>query len=135
MIVDLLGLPLAVKVHGAKHHDSRGARLALCSLVGEVRGLQVVFADSGYRGKLGTWTQEMFGIVIQVVKRTAQHVFEILPKRWVVERTFAWLSACRRLARDYERTIASAEAFIKLAAVRLCLKRLTRLATASGDLP
>jgi len=86
-----------------------------------------IFADAGYQGaraalaaaKTGSW-------IIEIVKRTDLHKFVVLPKRWIVERTLAWISRNRRLARDYERYAGTVVAFIKLAMIRLMLRRLTR---------
>ena len=79
--------------------------------------------DGGYTGSLINWALSMFGWNMQVIKRCQQHIFRVLPKRWVVERTFAWLSQSRRLSKDYEVSVASAEAFIKIA----CIRRMVRL--------
>lgn len=86
-----------------------------------------IFADGGYQGpkmaaivaKTGTWT-------LQIVKRTELHRFVVLPKRWVVERSFAWISRNRRLARDFERYARTVAAFVRLAMIRIMLRRLTR---------
>lgn len=86
--------------------------------------VQNIYADGGYSGKLIAWAQEMFGWVVEVVKRSDSGKFVVLPKRWIVERTFAWLAQCRRLNRDYEVNPRQSEAMIKLAMIRLLLKRL-----------
>jgi transposase len=86
-----------------------------------------IFADAGYQGprlaaavaKTGTWT-------IEIVKRNERHRFVVLPKRWIVERTLAWISRNRRLARDFERYARTTVAFIRLAMIRLMLRRLTK---------
>ena len=77
----------------------------------------------GYTSSLINWALSMFGWNMQVTKRRQRHGFEALPKRWIVERTFAWLSQSRRLSKDYEVSVASAEAFIKTA----CIRRMVRL--------
>ena len=85
-----------------------------------------IFADANYQGpklaatmvRTGTWT-------IEIVKRNEAHHFVVLPKRWIVERTLAWISRCRRLAKDFERYARKAVAFIRLAMIRLMLRRLT----------
>ena len=117
---------LSVVVHPADVQDRDGA----ADLLRRARRLfpfvEVIFADGGYQGpkmaavvaKSGTWK-------LEIVKRTELHRFVVLPKRWVVERTFAWISRCRRLARDFERHIRSVVAFIRLAMIRLMLRRLT----------
>lgn len=87
--------------------------------------LQVTWADGGYTDKLGIWMENEFGIRLQVVKRVdAQAGFKLLPRRWVVERTFAWLGRYRRLSKDYERCPKSSEAMVYLASIRRLLHRL-----------
>ena len=81
--------------------------------------LKTIFVDGGYTGSLINWALSMFGWNMQVVKRCQQRVFRVLPKRWIVERTFAWLSQSRRFSKGYEVTVASVEAFVKIACVRL----------------
>jgi putative transposase len=89
--------------------------------------LEKIFADGGYRGELVDWVQQNLHIVLEIVlKLDDQKGFQVLPKRWVIERTFAWISRNRRLARDYERLAQSSEAFIYLAMIRLGLRRLAR---------
>lgn len=122
--VDTFGFILAVVVHSAGIQDRTGARAVLIRLFGIVTPLQKIYVDGGYAGKLLAWTQDMFGWVIEVVKRNETGKFVVLPKRWIVERTFAWLANCRRLNRDYEINPRQSEAMIKLAMVHLLLKRL-----------
>jgi len=94
--------------------------------------IERIFADAGYQGpktaaaiaKSGTWK-------LEIVKRCELHRFVVLPKRWIVERTLAWISHNRRLARDFERYARSAAAFIRLAMIRIMLRRLTRPALCS----
>ena len=74
--------------------------------------IQTVFVDGGYTGTLIDWAKQMFGYTVEVVKRTDQHLFKVLPKRWIVERTFAWLNWSRRLSKDYELRHTSAETMI-----------------------
>lgn len=123
--VDTLGFILAVVVHSAGIQDRTGARAVLIRLFGIIAHLQKIYVDGGYAGKLITWAQGMFGWVIEVVKRNETGKFVVLPKRWIVERTFAWLANYRRLNRDYEINPRQSEALIKLAMVHLLLKRLT----------
>lgn len=120
--VDTLGLLLAVVVHSAGIEDRVGARALLIRLFCEFASIKKIFADSGYTGTLIGWCMGMFGWIVQIVKRTELHRFVVLPKRWIVERTFAWLSQSRRLSKDYEITVASAEAFIKISSIRTMLK-------------
>jgi transposase len=122
--VDTMGLVLAVVVHSAGIQDRVGARAVLVRLFASMDTIQTVFVDGGYSGKLIDWSKEMFGWLITVVKRTEAHKFEVLPKRWIVERTLAWLTNSRRLVRDYEVSPKQAEAMIKVAMIHLMLKRL-----------
>jgi hypothetical protein len=86
-----------------------------------------VFADQGFAGRLLDWAHRTLGMVIDIVRKPAdQRGFEVHPKRWVVERTLAWLTAYRRLARDYERDPAMSEEFIRWAAISQMLRRVTR---------
>jgi putative transposase len=125
LVVDTEGLPLALLVHPADVQDSHGAIPLLIGLRTRFPALAHVFADRAYRGpkllaaisQAGDWTIE----IITRIKRIG--VFKPEPRRWVVERTFAWFGRSRRLARDFERTIASAEAWVLLAAVRLLARR------------
>ena len=89
--------------------------------------LKKIFADGGYPGDLEAWVQVNLQAVLEIVlKLEGQKGFQVLPKRWVVERTFAWITRNRRLARDYERLAASSEAFIYVAMIRLGLRRLAQ---------
>ena len=128
ILTDTLGLMVGLVVHGADVQDRDGAPAVLQSIRHRYPWLRHVFADGGYGGaklrgrlsKIGAWT-------IQVVKRTDKAKgFELLPRRWVVERTFAWLGRCRRLAKDFETSLASAEAWILIASIRLLTRRLAR---------
>lgn len=108
---------------GGDTGSDRGAR---CSHppVSPGPNVQKVFADGGYAGKLIGWSMAMFGWVVEIVKRNETGKFVILPKRWIVERTFAWLAFSRRLNRDYEINPRQSEAMVKLAMIHLLLKRL-----------
>jgi len=89
--------------------------------------IQRIFADAGYQGPKMAQAVAATGCwEIEIVKRTDLHRFVVLPRRWIVERTFAWISRNRRLARDFERYSNSVAAFIRLAMIRIMLKRLTR---------
>ena len=122
--VDAQGLLLAVVVHSAGIQDRVGARALMIRLFASLPNLKAVFADGGYTGALIGWVRAMFGWVLTVVKRTETHRFVVLPKRWIVERTFAWLNWSRRLSKDYEVRIDSSETMIKIAMAALLLKRL-----------
>ena len=119
---------LNVVVHSADLQDRDGAPLVLDRRTRRLFPfIERIFADAGYQGpKLaravaatGTWA-------IEIVKRNELHRFVVLPKRWIVERTLAWISRNRRLARDFERYARTVAAFIRLAMIRLMLRRLTR---------
>jgi len=87
--------------------------------------LAKIFADGGYRGELVDWVQKNLNVVLEIVLKLGdQKGFQVLPKRWVIERTFAWITRNRRLARDYERLAESSEAFIYVAMIRLGLRHL-----------
>jgi transposase len=89
--------------------------------------IERIFADTGYQGPKATKAVADTGRwLLEIVKRTDAHNFVVLPKRWVVERTFAWISRNRRLARDFERYARTVAAFLRLAMIRLMLRRLTR---------
>jgi putative transposase len=128
LAVDALGLLLAVVVHSAALQDRAGAKLVLAALAaGGFPRLRLLWADGGYRGKLVAWVQEHCGWLLQIVRRSDDVTgFQVLPRRWVVERTFAWLSRYRRLSKDYEYLTASSEAMIYVAMIHLMLVRLAR---------
>lgn len=123
IVVDTLGLLLYVLVHSASLQDRDGARLVLEKLKSLFPTLKVVFADGGYTGKLVQWVEQLTVFVLRIVKRTDKG-FKILPKRWIVERTFGWFGKYRRLAKDYERLAENSEATIKLVMINLMLRRL-----------
>ena len=89
--------------------------------------IERIFGDAGYQGpKAATAVADTGRWVLEIVKRSEAHTFVVLPKRWVVERTLAWISRHRRLARDFERYARTVAAFVRLAMIRLMLRRLTR---------
>lgn len=122
--VDTQGWLLAVIVHSASIQDRVGARAVLTRLFATFSTLSAVFVDGGYTGKLIDWAKAMFDWSVQVVKRTEAHRFAVLPKRWIVERTFAWLNHFRRLCKDHEILPASSETFITIAMIHLALRRM-----------
>jgi putative transposase len=125
-VVDTLGLVLAVVVHAANIQDRDGAMLVLEKLRGLFPRLSLIWADGGYAGKLIDWCASVGHWVLQIVKRCDDVVgFIVLPRRWVVERTFAWLGKYRRLSKDYESLTQSSETMIYLAMINLMLHRLT----------
>lgn len=122
-----MGLLLTVVVHSAGIQDRTGAKAVLIRLFASFNSIQTVFADGGYSGKLIDWAGAMFGWLLTIVKRTDAHRFVLLPKRWIVERTFAWMNHSRRLSKDYEITVQSAEAFVCISCIRLMLRRFKQL--------
>lgn len=126
VIVDTLGLLWAVVVHAASDQDQSGACRVLYGLWEQVRSIQVIFGDSAYgRAGLPEWVRSTLGWIIQPVLRPVNASgFVVLPKRWIVERTFAWLGRNRRLSKDYERNPATSETMIRIAMTHLMLKRL-----------
>jgi transposase len=127
ILVDTLGLLLSVVVHPADIQDRDGVYEVLRQARRSFPFIERIFADAGYQGPraaqaaadTGSWT-------LEIVKRTEAHQFVVLPKRWIVERTFAWATRHRRLARDFERYASTVVAFFRLAMIRLMLRRLTK---------
>ena len=123
--MDTIGLLLAVVVHPADIQDRDGAKLVIDKMIGRFPRLRLVWADADYAGKLIEWVWTLTGWALEIVKRPRDsHQFEVLPRRWVVERTFAWLSRCRRLSKDYEALSNTTEAWINIAMIHLMLRRL-----------
>jgi len=112
-------------VHSAGIQDRVGARALLLRLSYRFKGIVKIFADGGYTGTLIDWAKEMFGYKVEIVKRSDQKGFQVLPKRWIVERTFAWNNWSRRLSKDYELSQKSAETMIHIAFVHQLLRRST----------
>ena len=130
IVVDTQGLLLAVTVHPADIQDRDGAKLVLQRLLGRLPRLEHIWADGAYAGKLVGWAQHIGGWKLELVRRRAhQHTFQVLPRRWVVERTFAWLGRQRRLSKDYEGLPETGEAWIFTAMTGLMLRRLARSPT------
>jgi transposase len=137
--VDTAGLLLAVVITAASIQDRDGARPLLWNLHRACRRVRLVWADAAYTGKLAAWAAAL-RIDIEVVAKRDRHTFEVLPRRWVAERTFAWISKHRRTVRDYEYLTASHEAMILWAMIALMTHRLaeTELSDAhsgAGRLP
>jgi putative transposase len=155
LLVDTEGLVLKVKVHSAKVPDQDGLKLLLESGRTEALNLKHLWLDAGYEGRGKRWVEEVLGLSIEIVRRPAKLLpekvarvwaaewakegvkpdwekllprrrFQVLPRRWVVERTFSWLSQNRRMSKDYERLCATAEAFVYVAMTRLMVRRLAR---------
>ena len=130
IVVDTLGLLLIVVVHSASVQDGAGGLLVLQRLFDQIKQnvhnrwcrLKLIWADGAY-ATISAPTRKQFGWTIEIVRpKEGQKGFVVLPRRWVVERTFGWLGRYRRLARDYEHTVASSEALTYLASIRRMLK-------------
>jgi putative transposase len=155
LLVDTEGLVLKAKVHSAKVPDQDGLRLLLESARDKLSRLKHLWVDAGYQGRGRRWAEEILVLSVEVVRKPPKPVpekvakvwaqewakevkevnwqslmlprgFQVLPRRWVVERTFAWISHNRRMAKDYERLCATGEAFVYAAMTRLMLRRLVR---------
>jgi putative transposase len=155
LLVDTEGLVLKVKVHSAKIPDQDGIKLLLKAAYDGLTRLSHLWVDAGYQGRGKKWAEEVFGLSVEIVHRTPKPTpeklakiwaeewakegkkvdwqrlmpprgFRVLPRRWVVERTFAWLSQNRRMSKDYERLCATGEAFVYAAMSRLMVRRLAR---------
>jgi len=122
IVVDTLGLIMVLVVHAADIQDREGAMLVLKLLKGKFPRLKKIWADGGYAGQLIGWTAKTGGWILEIVKRTDKlKKFVVLPKRWIVERTFGWLGRYRRLSKDYELTIPSSESMIYMAMINRML--------------
>jgi transposase len=141
LLVDTQGLIIRAVVHPADILDRHGAKLLLAPLQDRLPRLQHIWADSAYSGQARAWIEATLGCTVEIVKHwwtgirwvwvgpgqeppTIPRGFQVLPRRWVVERTFAWLVMYRRLAKDYEELPATSEALIYLAMSRLMVRRL-----------
>ena len=153
LLVDTEGLVLRVKVHSAKLPDQDGIKLLLKAARQCLPRLSHLWVDAGYQGRGKEWVEQELGLSVEVVHRTPKPTsekiariwaqewakegreidwqrllprrgFEVLPRRWVVERTFSWLSQNRRMSKDYERLCATGEAFVYAAMTRLMVRRL-----------
>lgn len=133
ILVDTIGLLLMVVVHAANIQDRDGAKTVLDKAKSCFPRLRLVWADGGYRGKLIDWVKQVCGWTLEIVKRDkGVQGFQVLPRRWVVERTFGWLGRYRRLSKDYEGLTESSEAMIYAAMIRLMVRRLGRRVQAAS---
>jgi putative transposase len=155
LLVDTEGMVLKVKVHSAKVPDQDGLRVLLESARARLSRLKHLWVDAGYQGRGRRWAQEVLGLSVEVVRKPQKPIpeqvakvwaeqwakegnevdwqglmpprgFQVLPRRWVVERTFAWICHNRRMSKDYERLCATGEAFVYAAMTRLMVRRLAR---------
>ena len=155
LLVDTEGLVLKAKIHSAKVPDQDGIKLLLKTARERLPRLSYLWVDAGYQGRGKEWAEKALGLSVEVVHRTPKPTsektariwaeewskegrkidwqkllprrgFEVLPRRWVVERTFSWLSQNRRMSKDYERLCATGEAFVYAAMARIMVRRLAR---------
>jgi transposase len=132
--VDTLGLLLSVLVTAASVQDRDGAYRLLATLRERFSTITLIWADGGYAGRLVSWAHTVLALTLTIVKRTDDTTgFVVLPRRWVVERTFGWLLRYRRLVRDYERRPEHHEAMVLWATVTIMTRQLDR--TTSGTPP
>ena len=126
ILVDTIGLLLLVMVLPANVQDRDGAKQLLAAFFSQktYRRVKHIWADGGYAGTLLAWSRRVWRCTIEIVKRSDLHAFKVLPRRWVVERTFGWFGRYRRLSRDYERQAHTGETMVYLAMIRLMLARL-----------
>lgn len=125
IVTDSMGLLLTVMVHAANIHDSKGAFDVIATLKGRFGRLIKIVADGGYRGELISKTKAAFGFILDIVLRPDESPkFKVIPKRWVVERTFAWFESYRRLSKDFEYLTDTSETMIQVAMIKLMLNRI-----------
>ena len=124
LLVDTLGLLLIIVVHAAGIQDRDGAKLVLKQARKRFPSLRLIWADGGYAGQLVTWVKQKCGWVLQTILRPVGVAgFVVLPRRWVVERTFAWLTTYRRLAKDYEYRTDVSQTMVLVAMIHLMARR------------
>lgn len=122
--VDTSGLPHAIHVTTANIGDRAGAVAMVQKWDSHLGAVEKIVVDAGYTGEaFADAIQGILGATVEVVKRSELHCFKVMPKRWVVERSFAWLEKCRRLWKNCERTLAASMQMVVLAFVALLLKR------------
>jgi putative transposase len=140
LLVDTEGLVIGVAVHEANIADRDGAKLLVEKVGDQLPRMEKVWADRGYNGKIGEWIKERLGWTLEIVKPPRRWVrvpaneepppypagFIVLPRRWVIERTIAWIMRNRRMSRDYEFLCETTEALIYVAMIRLMLRRLAK---------
>ncbi|WP_455754771.1 IS5 family transposase [Streptomyces prasinus] len=138
IVTDTLGLLLAVHVVAASIQDRDGARRPLLWTRLDHPGVKKIWADQGFAGRLVDWTAQILGRELEIVRKDpGQRGFKVQPKRWAIERTLSWITAHRRLARDYEQQPAHSETMIRWAMIGIMVRRLTRgrPATRRGSRP
>ena len=127
VVVDVLGLLIGIVVHAANIQDRDGARILVLRVKDRLPRVKLVWADGGYRGELVRWFEDEAGWTLEIVKRDADlSTFKVLPKRWIVERTFGWLMFWRIMNRHHERKHDTAEADMRVVMIKNMLRFLTR---------
>jgi putative transposase len=127
IVTDTMGFIMAVVVHSAEIQDREGAKMVLQELGFKFPRLKKILADGGYKGELALWLLQLTGCILEIVSKVAGvGGFNVIPKRWVVERTFGWFNFNRRLAKDYELNIECSTAFIHLTMCRIMLNRIKK---------
>lgn len=124
IVVDTMGNLLAVVVHAANIHDTKSGILAAQAAFLTYPTIRGFCGDAGYKGTFETQIWDELRLGVDICERIANDKWEVLPKRWIVERTFSWLNNYRGLSKDYEITKSSAESMIKIAHINTLLKRL-----------
>lgn len=133
ILVDTMGLLLMVVVHAASIQDRDGAKLVLDKIAKRLPRLKLIWADGGYAGQLIDWVKATCGWVLEIIKRSDDiKGFKVLPRRWVVERTFGWLGRYRRLSKDYEGLPECSESMVYITMTRVMLRRLARSGRSSA---
>jgi transposase len=136
IVVDTCGLLLVVLVTGAGVQDRDAARLLLWALRSCFPTVRLLWADGGYSGQLVAWAATTLNLTVEIVRKLAGQVgFKVLPRRWVAERTFAWINRCRRTVRDYERLPAHHAAMVQWAMIIVMTRRLARHRRTAHQLP
>lgn len=123
IIVDTLGLVLSIVIQGASVQDRDGAIPVIIKFLEGWNQIVKIFADSGYRGQLIKKVKTQFKLELEIIKRNELHTFKVLPKRWIVERTFSWIDTNRRNSKNHERLNNTSVAMVHLSAIRIMLNR------------
>jgi putative transposase len=126
IVTDTIGCLLLVLVHGANIQDRNGIKMVLPLLKYKFWGsIKVIIADSGYSGQpIIDWVKQQFSWTLEIIKRDKLSEFKVLPKRWIVERTLAWISYSRRTSRDYEKLTETSQTITQLAMIRIFVNRI-----------
>jgi putative transposase len=126
IVVDTLGLLLVVVVHAASLSDTEGALDVGAQLRGRFPRLRLVWADQNYRQTMIDWFHYVLNCMVEVVTRIAEPGFQVLPKRWLVERTFGWFNRSRLLSKEYDVYVEVSEYWVYLASIQVMMRRIAR---------